>query len=269
MRLWRASKSHRIEQRSIPKTSRATVRRAMTQRATCPVPLVTLTRGPLSHVKVVRLCRRCDTGLTVAVTQPTFNSRLSSKSTSGFLANLFSMTGEKWLFQYSKLLQMASYRLIYMCDENSVKALQTTWNILAENEETMWWYFTSCWWIQSCWLNCREPSNSLVSCFWSTCWYKSFTLFTITTYNVNTIVGWASGRASPILAALLHSTWTVGVKLCGVQQRAPPIFGTAAITSGVLLLHQHFCYVWLCFYIVLYCVFVCTCVLCNWEIKLS
>jgi len=50
-RLWRASKSHRIEQRSVPKTSRATVRRAMTQRATRPVTLATLTRDPLSRVK--------------------------------------------------------------------------------------------------------------------------------------------------------------------------------------------------------------------------
>ena len=46
-RLRRASKSHRIEQRSIPKTSRATVRRAMTQRATRSVTLATLTRDPL------------------------------------------------------------------------------------------------------------------------------------------------------------------------------------------------------------------------------
>jgi len=33
-----------IEQRSIPKTSRATVRRAMTQRATRPVTLATLSQ---------------------------------------------------------------------------------------------------------------------------------------------------------------------------------------------------------------------------------
>jgi len=55
--------AHRIEQRSIPRTSRATVRRAMTQRATRPVTLVTLTSDPLSQVKVARLCRRCDIGL--------------------------------------------------------------------------------------------------------------------------------------------------------------------------------------------------------------
>jgi len=41
-----ARQSHRIEQRSIPKTSRATVRRAMMQRATSPVTLATLTRDP-------------------------------------------------------------------------------------------------------------------------------------------------------------------------------------------------------------------------------
>jgi len=52
--LWCASKSHRIQQRSIPKTSRATVRRAMTKRATRPVTLVTLTCDPLSRVKVAR-----------------------------------------------------------------------------------------------------------------------------------------------------------------------------------------------------------------------
>ena len=62
-RLWRASKSHRIEQRSVPKTSRATVRRSMTQRATRSVTLATLTRDPLSRVSVARLCRRCGIGL--------------------------------------------------------------------------------------------------------------------------------------------------------------------------------------------------------------
>ena len=66
-RLWRTSKSHRIEQRSMPKTSRATVRRAMSRRATRPVPLATLTRHPLSRVKVARLCRRCDIILSLAV----------------------------------------------------------------------------------------------------------------------------------------------------------------------------------------------------------
>jgi len=39
------------------------VRRAMTQRATRPVTLATLTR-----VKVARLCRRCDIGLTEPMT---------------------------------------------------------------------------------------------------------------------------------------------------------------------------------------------------------
>ena len=41
-----ARQSHRIKQRSIPKTSRAIVRRAMMQRATRPVTLATLTRDP-------------------------------------------------------------------------------------------------------------------------------------------------------------------------------------------------------------------------------
>jgi len=39
-----------------------------------------------------------------------------------------------------------------------------------------------------------------------------------------------------VLAALLHGTpvsyWT-SAKLCGVEQRAPPIFGRAAITLGI------------------------------------
>ena len=39
-----------------------------------------------------------------------------------------------------------------------------------------------------------------------------------------------------VLAALLHGILVVGVrlsaKLCGVEQRAPPIFGRAAITLG-------------------------------------
>ena len=37
-----------------------------------------------------------------------------------------------------------------------------------------------------------------------------------------------------ILAALLHITLVVGsAKLCGVEQRSPPIFGRAAITLGI------------------------------------
>ena len=35
-----------------------------------------------------------------------------------------------------------------------------------------------------------------------------------------------------VLAALLHGTLVVG-ELCGVEQRAPPIFGRAAITLGI------------------------------------
>jgi len=37
-----------------------------------------------------------------------------------------------------------------------------------------------------------------------------------------------------VLAALLHGTlvWA-SAKLCGVEQRAPPIFGRAAITLGI------------------------------------
>jgi len=41
---------------------------------------------------------------------------------------------------------------------------------------------------------------------------------------------------SPILAASLHGTPAEGVsqtKLCGVEKRAPPIFGRAAITLGI------------------------------------
>jgi len=39
---------------------------------------------------------------------------------------------------------------------------------------------------------------------------------------------------SPILAALLHGTRAVGsARLCSVQQRAPYIFGRAAITLGI------------------------------------
>jgi len=38
-----------------------------------------------------------------------------------------------------------------------------------------------------------------------------------------------------VLAALLHGTLAVGVsKLCGVEQRVPPIFGRAAITLGIV-----------------------------------
>jgi len=37
-----------------------------------------------------------------------------------------------------------------------------------------------------------------------------------------------------VLAALLHGTLVVGVsQTCGVEQRAPPIFGRAAIMLGI------------------------------------
>jgi len=36
-----------------------------------------------------------------------------------------------------------------------------------------------------------------------------------------------------VLAALLHGTVVVGVKLCGVEYRAPPMFGRATITLGI------------------------------------
>jgi len=40
-----------------------------------------------------------------------------------------------------------------------------------------------------------------------------------------------------VLAALLHGTLVVGVrasdKLCGVEHRAPPIFGRVAMTLGI------------------------------------
>ena len=36
-----------------------------------------------------------------------------------------------------------------------------------------------------------------------------------------------------VLAALLHGTEWSSAKLCGVEQRAPPIFGRAAITLGI------------------------------------
>ena len=37
-----------------------------------------------------------------------------------------------------------------------------------------------------------------------------------------------------VLAALLHGTAVVGVsQLCGVEHRAPPVFGRAAITLGI------------------------------------
>ena len=37
-----------------------------------------------------------------------------------------------------------------------------------------------------------------------------------------------------VFVALLHGTLVVGVsKLCGVEHRAPPIFGRVAITLGI------------------------------------
>jgi len=36
-----------------------------------------------------------------------------------------------------------------------------------------------------------------------------------------------------VLAALLHGTVGASAKLCGFEQRAPPVFGRAAITLGI------------------------------------
>ena len=36
-----------------------------------------------------------------------------------------------------------------------------------------------------------------------------------------------------VLAALLHGTQWASAKLCGVEQRAPPVFGRATITLGI------------------------------------
>jgi len=44
----------------------------------------------------------------------------------------------------------------------------------------------------------------------------------------------ANFNGFPVFAALLHGTLVVGVsQICGVEQRAPPIFGMAAITLGI------------------------------------
>jgi len=49
---------------------------------------------------------------------------------------------------------------------------------------------------------------------------------------------------SSIFAALLHGTQMVGVsQLCGVQQRASPVFGRAAITLGI---GPHSSFFWFC-----------------------
>jgi len=45
---------------------------------------------------------------------------------------------------------------------------------------------------------------------------------------------WSNFNAFRVLAALLHGTqYWASAKLCGVEQRAPPIFGRAAITLGI------------------------------------
>ena len=36
-----------------------------------------------------------------------------------------------------------------------------------------------------------------------------------------------------VLAALLHGTLLVGISQAGVEQRAPPIFGRAAVKLGI------------------------------------
>ena len=48
-----------------------------------------------------------------------------------------------------------------------------------------------------------------------------------------------------IFAALLHGSQVVSAKLCGIEQRAPPMFGRAAITLGIGP-HSSICYTFSC-----------------------
>jgi len=52
-----------------------------------------------------------------------------------------------------------------------------------------------------------------------------------------------------ILAALLHALWYwASAKLCDVEQRAPPIFGRAAITLGIGP-HSSLLQIYICIYV--------------------
>jgi len=63
-----------------------------------------------------------------------------------------------------------------------------------------------------------------------------------------------------VLAALLHGTLWASAKPCGVEQRAPPIFGRAAIPLGIgphssslccqkVLCRWYIAYLWMCVYV--------------------
>ena len=75
--------------------------------------------------------------------------------------------------------------------------------------------------------------NSLSSNISSTCPHNMVNFGPLAAEIVSLVWGTpANFNGFRVLAALLHRTWA-SAKLCGVEQRAPPIFGRAAITLDI------------------------------------
>jgi len=81
----------------------------------------------------------------------------------------------------------------------------------------------------------RDKKNFLNSNICPTCPYNMVNVGPLTAETCWRVQGTpANFNGFRVLAALLHGTPVVeSAKLCGVEQRAPPIFGTAAITLGI------------------------------------
>ena len=83
-------------------------------------------------------------------------------------------------------------------------------------------------------INTRK--NVLSSNISSTCPHNVVNFGPLTAENVSLVWGTpANFNRFRVLSALLHGTpvyWALA-KLCGVEQRAPPIFGRADITLGI------------------------------------
>jgi len=79
--------------------------------------------------------------------------------------------------------------------------------------------------------------NSLSSNIFSTCTYNMVNFGLLAAEIVSFSLVWGSPanfNGFRVLAALLHGTPVLpSAKLCGVEQRAPPILGRAAITLGI------------------------------------
>ena len=83
---------------------------------------------------------------------------------------------------------------------------------------------------------CRFATETCIDSWKKTCWAAIFPphVGPLAADIVSLVWGTpANFNGFRLLAALLRGTSTSTAKLCGVEQRAPPIFGRAAITLGI------------------------------------